>query len=226
MDQYFDVFVSSFNAVISQITDFFPKLLAALALLFLGWLLAKAVRSGVRRLLAIAHFDRLAEKAGIEEFLKHGEMHVTLGGIISEVSYWLVLLIVLVTVSSGLGLTAVANLFNRVALYLPNIIVAVFIIIFGTLLARFINRLVFAWLRNLGVEGALTISTVAEYSVQIFAVFVALEQLAIGTQLLTTAFAILFGSICLALALAFGLGGRDWAAGVIQKWASKDSGKG
>jgi len=225
MDQQFDVFISSFNAVITQITDFLPKLLAALVLLFIGWLIAKAVRSGVRRLLAIAHFDRLAEKAGIEEFLKHGEMHVTLGGIISEVSYWLVLLIVLVTVSSGLGLTAVANLFNRVALYLPNIIVAVFIIIFGTLLARFINRLVFAWLRNLGVEGALTISTVAEYSVQIFAVFVALEQLAIGTQLLTTAFAILFGSICLALALAFGLGGREWAAGVIQKWASKDSKK-
>lgn len=225
MDQQFDVFISSFNAVITQITDFLPKLLAALVLLFIGWLIAKAVRSGVRRLLAIAHFDRLAEKAGIEEFLKHGEMHVTLGGIISEVSYWLVLLIVLVTVSSGLGLTAVANLFNRVALYLPNIIVAVFIIIFGTLLARFINRLVFAWLRNLGVEGALTISTVAEYSVQIFAVFVALEQLAIGTQLLTTAFAILFGSICLALALAFGLGGREWAAGVMQKWASKDSKK-
>ncbi|MBT9613624.1 MAG: hypothetical protein IV108_10215 [Burkholderiales bacterium] len=225
MDQQFDVFVSSFNAVISQITDFLPKLLAALVLLFLGWLIAKAVRSGVRRLLAMAHFDRLAEKAGIEEFLKHGEMQVTLGGIISEVSYWLVLLIVLVTVSSGLGLTAVANLFNRVALYLPNIIVAVFIIIFGTLLARFINRLVFAWLRNLGIDGALTISTVAEYSVQIFAVFVALEQLAIGTQLLTTAFAILFGAICLALALAFGLGGREWAAGVIQKWASKDSSK-
>lgn len=225
MDQYFDVFISSFNAVISQITDFLPMLLAALGLLFLGWLLAKAVRSGVRRLLALAHFDRLAEKAGIEEFLKHGEMHITLSGIIGEVSYWLVLLIVLVTVSSGLGLTAVANLFNRVALYLPNIIVAVFILVFGTLLARFINRLVFAWLRNLGVEGALTISTIAEYSIQVFAVFVALEQLAIATQLLTTAFAILFGAICLALALAFGLGGRDWAAGVIQRWANKDSNK-
>jgi hypothetical protein len=137
------------------------------------------------------------------------------------VSYWLVLLIVLVTVSSSLGLTAVADLFNRVALYLPNIIVAVLIIIFGTLLARFLNRLIFAWLRNLGVDGALTISTIAEYGVQVFAVFVALEQLAIGTQLLTTAFAILFGAICLALALAFGLGGRDWAAGVIQKWSQK-----
>lgn len=220
MQQQFDIFLSSFNAIIAQLADFLPKLLAALVLLFFGWIIAKLVRGGVRRLLALAHFDRLAEKTGVEEFLKHGEMHITLTGVISEVSYWLVLLIVLVTVSSSLGLHAVADLFNRVALYLPNIIVAVLIIIFGTLLARFINRMVFAWLRNLGVDGALTISTIAEYGVQVFAVFVALEQLAIGTQLLTTAFAILFGAICLALALAFGLGGRDWASGVIGRWSA------
>jgi hypothetical protein len=221
MQQQFDIFISSFHAIIGQIADFLPKLLAALVLLFFGWIIAKLVRAGVKRLLALAHFDRLAEKTGVEEFLKHGDMQITFAGVISEVSYWLVLLIVLVTVSSSLGLTAVADLFNRVALYLPNIIVAVLIIIFGTLLARFLNRLIFAWLRNLGVDGALTISTIAEYGVQVFAVFVALEQLAIGTQLLTTAFAILFGAICLALALAFGLGGRDWAAGVIQKWSQK-----
>jgi hypothetical protein len=220
MQQQFDIFLASFNAVIAQLADFLPKLLAALVLLFLGWILAKLVRGGVKRILALAHFDRLAEKTGVEEFLKHGDMHITLAGVISEVSYWLVLLIVLVTVSSSLGLTAVADLFNRVAFYLPNIIVAVLIIIFGTLLARFINRMMFAWLRNIGIDGALTISTVAEYAVQVFAVFVALEQLAIGTQLLTTAFAILFGAICLALALAFGLGGREWAARMIDRWAA------
>lgn len=225
MQQQFDIFISSLNAIIAQLADFLPKLLAALVLLFFGWIIAKLVRSGVKRLLALAHFDRLAQKTGVEEFLKHGDMHITFAGVISEVSYWLVLLIVLVTVSSSLGLTAVADLFNRVVLYLPNIIVAVLIIIFGTLLARFINRMVFAWLRNLGVDGALTISTIAEYAVQVFAIFVALEQLAIGTKLLTTAFAILFGAVCLALALAFGLGGRDWAAGVIHKWASRNAEK-
>lgn len=223
MLQQFNVFIASFNAIIGQIAEFLPKLVLALALLFFGWIVAKLVRGGVRRLLALAHFDQLAEKTGVEEFLKHGDMHVTFSGIISEVSYWLVLLIVLVTVSSSLGLTAVADLFNRVALYLPNIVVAVLIIIFGTLLARFVNRLVFTWLRNLGVDGALTMSTIAEYGVQIFAVFVALEQLAIGTQLLTTAFAILFGAICLALALAFGLGGREWAARAIERWSNKQS---
>ena len=219
MQEQFSIFISSFNSIVGQMTDFIPKLLAALALLFLGWIIAKLIRGGVRRLLALAHFDQLAEKTGVEEFLKHGDMQITFSGIISEVSYWLVLLIVLVTVSSSLGLTAVADLINRVVLYLPHIVVAVLIIIFGTLLARFINRIVFAWLRNLGVDGALTISTVAEYGVQIFAIFVALEQLAIGTQLLTTAFAILFGAVCLALALAFGLGGREWASRAIDRWA-------
>jgi hypothetical protein len=216
----FDIFISSFNSIVTQLADFLPKLIAALVLLFFGWLIAKVVRTAVKRVLKLARFDSLAQKTGVEEFLKHGDMQITLAGIISEVCYWLVLLIVLVTVSSSLGLTAVADLFHRIALYLPNIIVAVLIIIFGTLLARFINRMLFAWLRNLGVEGALTISTVSEYGVQVFAIFVALEQLAIGTQLLTAAFTILFGAICLALALAFGIGGRDWAARVIDRWSS------
>ncbi len=223
MQEQFNIFIASFNGVIGQLAVFLPKFMIALVLLFLGWIVAKLIRGGVRRLLSLAHFDQLAEKTGVEEFLKHGDMQITFSGIISEVTYWLFLLIILVTISSSLGLNAVADLLNRVALYLPNIVVAVLIIIFGTLLARFINRMVFAWLRNLGVEGALTISTVAEYGVQIFAAFVALEQLAIGTQLLTTAFAILFGAVCLALALAFGLGGRDWAARNIDRWSKNKS---
>ncbi|PKO58946.1 MAG: hypothetical protein CVU23_14535 [Betaproteobacteria bacterium HGW-Betaproteobacteria-17] len=73
----------------------------------------------------------------------------------------------------------------------------------------------------IGVQGALTISTLAEYATIVFVVFVALEQLAIGTTLLTAAFQIGFGAIGLALALAFGLGGREWAAGVIKKLTEK-----
>jgi hypothetical protein len=106
-------------------------------------------------------------------------------------------------------------------LYIPNIIVAILVLVFGVLVARFINSMVFAYLNNIGVQGALTISTLAEYATIIFVVFVALEQLAIGTTLLTAAFQIGFGAIGLALALAFGLGGREWAAGVIKKLTEK-----
>lgn len=218
--QQFDVFIASLTSFWTEMAGFVPKLLAALVLLFLGWVVAKLIRAGMIQVLKLIHFDVLAEKSGIEAFLKEGNLNLSLGRILSDLVYWLLIMIVVVTVANSLGLHMVADLFNKVVLYIPNIIVAILVLVFGTLISRFINRLVFAYLNNIGVEGALTISTLSEYAIQIFVVFVALEQLQIGTQLLTAAFIIGFGAVCLALAIAFGIGGKDWAAGVIQRIAS------
>ncbi|MDA8094550.1 MAG: hypothetical protein M0T84_11715 [Betaproteobacteria bacterium] len=218
----FDIFITSFTSFFTAVAAFIPKLLAALVLLFLGWMLAKLVRAGMIHLLRVMHFDTLAQKSGIEAFLRQGNITITLGTLISDLVYWLLIMVVVVTVANSLGLPMVADLFNRVVLYIPNIIVSVLILVFGTLIARFVNRLIFAYLNNIGVQGALTISTISEYAVQIFMVFVALEQLQIGTQLLTAAFQIGFGAVCLALALAFGLGGKEWAAGVIERLSNPD----
>ena len=221
MQQQLDVFVASFNAFWTQLAGFVPQLLAALVLLFLGWLFANLVRTGVMKLLDVLKFDSLAEKTGIEAFLKQGNLDVSLSRLLGKLAYWIIIFIVIVTVANSLGLHMVADLFNKIVLYIPNIIVAILVLVFGVLVARFINRMVFAYLNNMGVQGALTISTLSEYGVIIFVVFVALEQLAIGTTLLTAAFQIGFGAIGLAFALAFGLGGREWAAGVIRKLTEK-----
>ncbi len=222
MQQQLDIFVASLTSFWTQLASFVPQLLAALVLLFLGWLFANLLRSGLAKLLDVLKFDELALKTGIEAFLKQGNIHISLSRLLANLVYWLVILVVIVTVANSLGLHAVAELFNRVVLYLPNIIVAILVLVFGILIARFINRLVFAYLNNIGVEGALTISTFSEYAVVVFVIFMALEQLQIGTQLLTAAFQIAFGAIGLAFAIAFGLGGRDWAAGIIRKISDKD----
>ena len=221
MQQQLDVFVASISSFWTQLASFVPQLLAAMVLLFVGWLIANLVRTGVMKLLDILHFDSLAEKTGIEAFLKQGHLDVSLSRILAKLAYWVIILIVIVTVANSLGLHMVAELFNKVVLYIPNIIVAILVLVFGILVARFINRMAFAYLNNIGVQGALTISTLAEYAVIIFVIFVALEQLAIGTTLLTAAFQIGFGAIGLAFALAFGLGGREWAASVIKKLTEK-----
>ena len=221
MQQQLDIFVNSMNSFWTKLAAFVPQLLAALLLLIFGWIAAKLLRAGFRQFLRIMHFDRLAEKSGIEAFLKHGELEVSLTNLLSELVYWLVMLVVVILVSDSLGLTKVTELFNQVVLYIPHIILAIIVLVFGTLLARAINRIVFAYLKNIGVDGALTISTISEYAVQVFVVFVALEQLNIGTQLLTVAFAIGFGAVCLALAIAFGLGGKDWAADMLYRLTSK-----
>ncbi|KAB2314081.1 hypothetical protein F8A87_02310 [Betaproteobacteria bacterium SCN2] len=221
MEQQIDVFVASLTSFWTQLAAFVPQLLAALVLLFLGWILANIVRSAIGKVLDTLKFDELGKKTGIEAFMRQGNIDLTLSRLIANLVYWIILLVVIVTVANSLGLTNVAELFNKVVFYLPNIIVAVLVLVFGVMVARFINRLIFAYLNNMGVDGALTLSTLAEYAVIIFVVFVALEQLQIGTHLLISAFQIGFGAIGLALALAFGLGGREWAAGVIKRLTEK-----
>ena len=217
MQYQIDTFLFSLNQFWQQVATFFPKLLAVIVILFCGWLVAKVARLAIKRILKLVRFDQYAGTSGLEAFLKNDNFDVSLSGIISQVVYWLVILLFVITGANALGMTEVAVMLNQLANYLPKIIVAIVVMIFGTLLSRFINRLVFAWLHGIKCEGALAISTSAEYLVQIFALFVALEQLDIGTQLITALFVIMFGAIFLALAIAFGLGGKEWAAKIINE---------
>ncbi len=211
-----DIFVASLASFWTQTAAFVPQLLAAMLLLLLGWLLAKVVRRGVIRLLTLLKFDRATEKSGLESFLKQGDLDLSVTALLGNLAYWLIILVMIVTVANSLGLHMVADLFNKVVFYIPNVIVAILVLVFGTILARFINRLVFAWLNNLEFSGALTVSTFSEYAMLVFVFFMALEQLQIASEMLTAAFIIAFGAIGLAFAIAFGLGARDWAAKVVE----------
>jgi Conserved TM helix len=224
MQYQLDIFMNSLNQFWLQLVNFVPKLLAVLVILFFGWLIAMLVRSAVKRVLDLTHFDQFAQKSGLEAFMNSGNVRLTLSGIISQVIYWLVIILFVITGANTLELSAVANLLQQLAGYLPHIIVAILVVVFGTLLARFVNRLVFAWLHGIKFEHALAVSTSAEYGIQLLAVFVALEQLGIGMQLIYSLFVIVFGAVFLALAIAFGLGGKDWAAKVIDDLQKNKSG--
>jgi hypothetical protein len=222
MQYQLDVFLASLNQFWVQVVNFVPQLLAVIVILFFGWVIAKLVRTAVKRILELIKFDNFADKSGLEAFMNSGDMNLTLSGIISQVVYWLVIIMFITTGANMLGLTEVAQLLHDLAAYLPRIIVAILVMIFGTLLARFINRLVFAWLHSIKFDHALVVSTSVEYGIQILALFIALEQLGIGVQLINSLFVIVFGAIFLALALAFGLGGRDRAAKVIEELSNKN----
>lgn len=221
MDTQINLFLTALETFWDQIAIFMPKLLAVLVMILAGWILARVLRAGVKRGLDAVGFGRIAERTGLEALVKQGGVDLSLAGVIAGAIYWLVLLVVAVSAASSLGLDSLASLANKLVLFMPKIVVAVLIMVFGTLLARVVNRIVFAWLNNAKFPGALTVSTGSEYAVQIFALFLALEQIEIGTTLLTVAFTIVFGGLVLALALAFGFGGREWAAERIKDWTRK-----
>ncbi len=211
----------SFQSLGSDLLAFLPRLLAALLLLVLGWLLARGVRRLTIRALRFAHLDEAAEKAGFDDFLVQGGVRYTTVTLVANAVYWLLTLGVTLAVLSSLGLHTASELFARLVQYIPNVVATVIVLIFGSLFAQFVQTATFTYLSNLGVTSARAISGIARAALIVFIVSISLEQLSIGGQVLVSAFQIAFGALCFALALAFGLGGRDVAARILDNWLKK-----
>jgi len=204
-----------------QLGEILPKVGGAVVVLIIGWLVAKLVRRLAIRLLKIIHVDSLAEKSGIEDFLLRGGVRYTAVTLIANMLYWLILFTFALAVLNSMGLSTAADVLNKVIFYVPNVIVAVLLLMFGTVFAKFIQGVSFTYLSNIGISGAHLVSLIAQWAIIVFVVSATLEQLAIGGQILISAFQIAFGALCLALALAFGLGGKDWASQILEKMLKK-----
>ena len=204
-----------------RVWDVLPDIGLALLLLALGWVLARFVRKIVVRLLRLMRIDEVAERAGFEDFLVQGGVQYTTVTLIAGTVYWLILLGVFIALLDALGVRAAGELFARLMHFVPNVMLAVGILVFGTLLARVVGGVVTSYLSNVGSATAEPVGALARYAMLIFVLFMAAEQVAIGSAVLVSAFQIAFAAVCLAAALAFGLGGRDWAARVIEKHTKK-----
>jgi hypothetical protein len=213
--------LQSLRRSLLRFADALPDLLLALVLLIAGWLLAKLVRRLLIRIMRAGRVDELAERSGLDDFLVRGGVEHTTVTIVAGTVYWLILAAVFITLLDALGLRTAEVLIERLAIFFPNLIVAIGILVFGSLLARVIGGLVFSYLSNVGSAAAAPIGALARYALLVFTLFMAAEQLAIATEVVVSAFQIAFAALCLAAALAFGLGGREWAAGVIARYTRK-----
>lgn len=198
-----------------------PDLALAFGLLFVGWLAAKLIRRLAIRFLRAVRLDVLAERAGIEDFLIQGDVRFTTVTLLANALYWVILLGIFVVLLEALGVRAAAGLFGRMISYLPNVVLAIGILVFGSLFARIVGGVVYSYLSNIGSSAAEPISAIARLALLGFVLFTAAEQLAIESRVLVSAFQIAFSALCLALALAFGIGGRDWAASVIDRYTRR-----
>lgn len=204
-----------------RVWDVLPDIGLALLLLALGWVLARFTRKVLVRLLRAMRIDEVAERAGIEDFLVQGGVRYTTITLIAGSVYWLILLGVFIALLDALGVRAAGELFVRLTHFVPNVMLAVGILVFGSLLAKVVGGIVTSYLSNVGSSAAQPVGALARYAMLIFVVFMAAEQVAIGSAVLVSAFQIAFAAVCLAAALAFGLGGRDWAAKVIERQTRK-----
>jgi hypothetical protein len=176
----------------------------------------------VIKALKLVRFNFLTEKTGIEKFLSEGGVKVSSIDIIGTLVYWIIMLVVILATLNSLKLTAASTLFNEIILYIPNIIVAIIILILGIYFARLVSQVLITSLKTMQEITAVLIGKIAYYAIIVLTVFVILGQLNIAEQIANSAFIILFGAICLAFGLAFGLGGKDWAADIVKKYFKKE----
>jgi len=212
-----ETLIESLRLTAEQLQAFLPRLLGALVLLTLGWLLARLFRRGVIRLLRVLGVETASERAGIDDFLLRGGVRFTTVTLLGQIAYWGVLLIVALSICNVLGVPIAPSTIEQVAAYLPNVLVAVVIAIFGSVLARFVRGVIHTYMNNIGVDGGEAISFMAYAALLAFVGTLTLNQLGIGGPVLVSAFQLAFGGLCLALALAFGLGGREWAGRIIER---------
>ena len=200
----------SIGAFLNGIGDFLPNILAALLILFVGWIIARVFKAGVGRVLRTIKFPMLAERAGIDGFLKTGGVKQTSTELLAVLVYWLIMLIVLVTAVNALRLEMASQLLNQIMLYIPNIIVAVIVLVVGLYAANFVAGLVRTAAANAGIAEAEIVAALARYALIIFTFAIALNQLRIGEDIVANGFLILFGAAKMLGRKSPMPAGRDW----------------
>lgn len=217
-----DVMLVPLRGLLFEIGNFLPRLGVALAVIVVGWLLAKGLRMGVVKALRALNFHILTERAGIDGFLKQGGTEKDTVEWFGIIAYALVLIVSLIVAFNTLGLTQVTDLLGRVLLFVPRLLVALLIVVFGGYFSRFVANAVQRYLGAAGISDAQILSRIVRYGVMAFVLLLAFDHLDIGGGLIQHTFLILLGGVVFAMALAFGLGARKRASELIERWFPRD----
>ena len=211
-------FLVSITGALMTLLAFLPALIGALILVAIGWWLASIIARVVEGLLNRVGFEHAAERTGISAFISRtGSGKMRASHVIALLVKWFVRLIFLELAAQALHLTAVTALLNSIVLFIPNLVVALIIVLVGVLAAQFVGRLLRGSLSQAGFANAGVLSTVAEYGIIALAVITALTQIGIASMIVTILFAGVVFGLALAAGLAFGLGGRETAAEIWQQ---------
>jgi hypothetical protein len=216
--QSVDMMFEPVRAFLAQIGVFLPRVMLALLVLVAGWLVAKLARLAIEKALRAINFHVLTERAGIDGFLRQGGMQTDSVSIFGALVYWLVVLAALIIAFNGLGLTYVTDLLGRVVLFVPRVFVALLMLAFGAYFARFCADAVRSYCHSIDLPDGEFLARLTQYAIIAFVVLIALDQMQIGGDIVRLTFLILLAGVVFALALAFGIGGKDWAAERLERW--------
>ncbi|MCL5022028.1 MAG: hypothetical protein M1497_01430 [Nitrospirae bacterium] len=211
------VIIEPMERLYEKILQFLPSFLTSLLLLAVGIVLGAILRKVIFRILQAFNLDKHFERFGMEAMLDRGGIKESLSALLSRIAGWITVFIFVIIALRALDIPSLERLLEKFFLYLPNVFIAALILFFGYLLSNFLGRAALIASVNAGVILSGLVGKCIKLGVFVLSVTMALEQLGIGSNTIVIAFAITFGGVVLALAIAFGLGGRDIARKYLEK---------
>lgn len=225
MEEATDIMVTiknSLGSAVGGVVEYVPQLVSALIILIIGYIIAKIVKAILVRLLRALKFNNVADKVGINSTLSKAGLKSDAAGWMGKMGYWIVMFTTLTLFFSKLGLPEVSGLLQQVVSYIPKLIVGCILLIVGMYGAGFLKDLVIATLKGGGFESPNLVGNIVYGAIMFLVVSIVLNTIGIGGDIVNTLVTSVLGGVSIATAIAFGLGGREWAAGMIKKISKMD----
>ena len=213
---------TSFAQALGATLAWLPRLLAFFVILLIGWIISALLARAVGALLRAIKFNDIMARIGAGELLgrmRGGDASALLAGAVK----WIIRFIVLLVAFDALGLPALSDVLRQFLIWLPNLVVAIVVLILAAIGARTLGNIVRGTAAEAGFRNPDTLANVAKTAVWIFAVVIAVNQVGIAQTLVNTLFTGAIAALSLAAGLAFGLGGRDIAARKLDEWYAEGS---
>ncbi len=220
-----DVLAVSFRNLWIGVIDFVPNLIVAIVIVLVGWGIGVLFGRVVSQIIKAIKIDEGLRRAGVEDFLNKGGLSLNSGAFLGGLVRWFVILVFLIGAFEVLGLSQVTSFLREILNYLPQVIVAVLILIAAGMVADAMKSIVLSSAKSADVSSAGFLATATKWVIWIFAILVALSQLGIAAGFVQTIFTGLVVALSLGLGLSFGLGGQEAASKVIEKVGREIGGK-
>jgi hypothetical protein len=209
---------ASLGSALSLFLGAIPRFIGFLVILVVGWFIASLLATAVATLLRAVKFNDLAQRSGFQGFVHNMGLKTDASGFLANIVKWFVRLIVLVVAFDALGLPAVSQVLQQFLLWIPNLVVAVVVLVITGLAANALGDLVRGSTAQAGLSNPDLLANIARIAVWAFGIVIAVNQIGVAQALVNTLFMGFIGALALAAGLAFGLGGRETAAQVVQGW--------
>ena len=218
IENWGDAVLVSVTTALQNLLGFLPALIGAILILILGWIVAGFIAGLVERGLKAVGFERAAQSTGVAGFIQQAGSGWTASKIVAEIVKWFIRLIAIQAAASILGMEQISSAINAVLLWLPNLVVAMAIIVVAALIANFVAGVVRGAAAEMGFASPDLLANIARYAIIVFAAVAAIDQLGIAPTVVNALFIGSVAAVALAVGLSFGLGGRDVAARITEGW--------